>query len=80
MSRIEGIKELIELLDESIEKAERIKVAYFDESLEKGRNEGWHAVNDLSSLKRLLAQDLADELLDRELADEKAERERSKQA
>lgn len=65
MSRIEGIKELIDLLDESIEKAERIKVAYFDSSLEKGRNEGLHAVDDLSSLKRLLAQELADELAER---------------
>lgn len=66
MSRIEGLQELIELLDESIEKATRIKVAYFDESPEKGRNEGLHAVQDLDSLKRLLAQELADELAERE--------------
>lgn len=66
MSRIEGLQELIELLDESIEKATRIKVAYFDESLEKGRNEGLHAVQDLESLKRLLGQELADELAERE--------------
>lgn len=62
MSRIEGIKELIDLLDESIGKAERIKVAYFDSSLEKGRNEGLHAVDDLNCLKQLLARELADEL------------------
>lgn len=66
MSRIEGLRELIDLLDESIEKATRIKVAYFDESLEKGRNEGFHAVDDLSSLRRRLAQELADELAERE--------------
>jgi len=69
MSRIEGIKELIEVLDESIEKATRIKVAYFDESLEKGRNEGLHAVQDLDSLKRMMERELADELA------EQAERE-----
>lgn len=80
MSRIEGIKELIDLLDESIEKAERIKVAYFDESLGEGRHEGWHAVENLNSLKRFLAEDLADALADREQADELAERERSRQA
>lgn len=66
MSRIEGLQELIDLLDETIEKADRIKVAYFDSSLEKGRNEGLHAVKDLESLKRLLAQELADEQADLE--------------
>ena len=66
MSRIEGLQELIDLLDESIEKATRIKVAYFDKRHEKGRNEGFHAVDDLSSLRRRLAQELADELAERE--------------
>ena len=60
MSRIEGLQELIELLDESIEKADRIKVAYFDSSLEKGRNEGFHAIDDLQSMKRFLLDELAD--------------------
>lgn len=60
-NRIKGLKELIELLDESAAHAERIKAAYFDDSTEPGRNEGWHLVDDLSSLKRRLALELTDE-------------------
>ena len=60
MSRKEGVQELVDLLDETIEKATRIKVAYFDGSLEKGRNEGFHAIDDLQSMKRFLLDELDD--------------------
>ena len=58
--RIEGIQELIELLNESADRAERIKVAYFDGE-HQDANEGFRVVDDLATLQRHLARELADE-------------------
>lgn len=60
MIRKEGVQELIEVIDEAIEKAGRIQVSHFDSSPEPGRNEGWHAVEDLRCMRRFLAAELAD--------------------
>lgn len=72
--RIQGIKALIDILDESIEYATRIKTTYFDDSQEPGRNEGEHLVRDLQLTRRDFAQELA------ELEEEAEEAEEARRA
>lgn len=58
--RIEGLQELIDLLNETAERAERLKVAYFDDDGQNA-NDGFRVVDDLAVLQRHLARQLAEE-------------------
>jgi hypothetical protein len=61
--RIAGLKDLIELMDETIDKATRLTIGHFGESLDdRPTGDGWNLIDDLRSIRRYRAEDLADAL------------------